>query len=346
MKRIKKGLHPNSPLKHRDHSRPTSRRDFIRQGFLSGAGVVTGGSLLNLFANPRMAHAALSSDIQEMANDIVLAGNIPDCNLNRVGGAKIPFICFDLAGGANFAGSNVLVGTNSQLDPLSTAGYSKLGVPGDRLPNAGDNTDTSLGLAFHSDSALLAGILEKAGGAIGNINGAVIPARSENDTGNNPHNPMYTIANAGAEGSVVTLIGSRNSDSGGNSMSPSTFMNPEIRPTKVDRPTDVTGMIDTGNLTRILTANDVVPVMETVSRISHAKLQDILDGGGSIKFSIGGNIPITMGKSVEDLCKSVVVQLEKHVDIETFESYKKENITLGEFVKNVAQKNNMQPNEI
>jgi hypothetical protein len=84
-------------------------------------------------------------------------------------------------------------------------------------------------------------------------------------------------------------------------------------------------------------------VLSSWGPISHAKLQDILDGGGSIKFSIGSNTPITMGKSVEDLCKSVVVQLEKHVDVETFEAYKKENMTLGEFVKKVAQKTNMQP---
>jgi hypothetical protein len=32
------------------------------------------------------------------------------------------------------------------------------------------------------------------------INGAVIAARSENDTGNNPHNPMYGIYRAGADG--------------------------------------------------------------------------------------------------------------------------------------------------
>ena len=30
----------------------------------------------------------------------------------------------------------------------------------------------------------------------------VIPARSDNDTGNNPHNPMYGIARAGANGSI------------------------------------------------------------------------------------------------------------------------------------------------
>ena len=42
-----------------------------------------------------------------------------------------------------------------------------------------------------------------------NTNGAVIPARSENDTGNNPHNPMYGICRAGADGELLTLIGSR-----------------------------------------------------------------------------------------------------------------------------------------
>ena len=67
-----------------------------------------------------------------------------------------------------------------------------------------------------------------------NVNGAVIPARSENDTGNNPHNPMYGIARAGADGSILTIAGSENSPSGGNSTEPVMLMNPELQPTKVD----------------------------------------------------------------------------------------------------------------
>ena len=43
------------------------------------------------------------------------------------------------------------------------------------------------------------------------LNGAVIPARSDNDTGNNPHNPLYGIATAGADGSILTLAGTENS---------------------------------------------------------------------------------------------------------------------------------------
>jgi hypothetical protein len=282
MKRYRKALHPNAPLLHPDHPRPVTRRDFLRQGFISGAGMVMGASVFSLFANPRAAYAALSGDLTTLAGSI-------GCSIGGGGGVgKVPFICFDLAGGANIAGSNVLVGRNSQMDFLSTAGYSKLGLPGDQIPGVaettptatsnGDHTDTTLGLAFHSDSAFLRGILEKAGPALGNVNGAVIPARSDNDTANNPHNPMYGIARAGGIGDVVTLIGSSNSDSGGNSMAPAMLINPEIRPTKVDRPSDVTGMVDTSNLTTILGPNDVVPVMESIVRISDRKLFKVNTG--------------------------------------------------------------------
>ena len=295
MRRNRKALHPNEPLLHPDHPRPVTRRDFLRQGFISGAGMVMGSSIFSLFANPREAYAALSGDLTTLASSI-------GCSIGGGGGVgKVPFICFDLAGGANIAGSNVLVGRNGQMDFLSTAGYSKLGLPGDQIPGLaeatptatsnGDHTDTTLGLAFHSDSALLRGILERAGPALGNVNGAIIPARSDNDTGNNPHNPMYGIARAGAGGDVVTLIGSSNSDSGGNSMAPAMLFNPEIRPTKVDRPSDVTGMVDTGNLTAILGPDDVVPVMESIVRISDKKLFNV-DSGLSALVNNGADLVV------------------------------------------------------
>ena len=103
---------------------------------------------------------------------------------------------------------------------------------------------------------------------------AFIPARSDNDTGNNPHSPLYGVSMTGAQGSVVDLIGSRSSDSGGNSLAPASQINPEVRPTKVDRPSDVTGMVDVGNLTAILSdPADVTAVMESIARLTHKKMQ-------------------------------------------------------------------------
>jgi len=262
------------PQRHPDHPRPVTRRQLIAQGFRAGTATVIGGGVLSLFANPRAAWSALAPDLEALK---------ASCGIATQGAGKIPFICFDLAGGANMAGSNVLVGgQGGQLDFLSTAGYSKLGLPGDMIPpvvdaiTQQDHIDQTLGLAFHSDSAFLRGMLTAvSGGTAANTNGCVIPARSENDTGNNPHNPMYGIARAGADGSLLGLIGSRNSDSGGNSMAPVMMINAEDRPTKVDRPSDVTGLVDTGALVGLLNQADAVKVLESIQRVSDMKLQRV-----------------------------------------------------------------------
>jgi hypothetical protein len=263
--RRKRPLGLNEPIRHGSHKRPVTRRDFLAQGFLTGAATVIAPTMLAALLNPRRARA-LSPDIVAMKGP---------CNITD-GTGKIPFICIDLAGGANIAGSNVLVGfEGGQLDPLSTQGYSKLGLPGDMLPTSstGNFVNTELGLAFHSDSAFLRGILETTTPTTrARVNGAIIPARSENDTGNNPHNPMYGIAKYGAKGELLTLIGSQNSDSGGNSIAPAMLIDLENRPTKIDRRSDVTGLVDIGEVARILSVEDTVLAMESMVRISNAKM--------------------------------------------------------------------------
>lgn len=270
MTRRRHFFQPGEPLRHPDHSRPRTRREFIAQGFALGAGTVLGGGLLNLLGAGH-AQAALSAD---------LAAQAAGCGLTSSAGGFIPFVCFDLAGGANIAGSNVLVGQRGgQQDFLSTAGYGMLGLPGNLAPNsgaAGTFIDTSMGLAFHSLSAMLRGIRASAStAALANTNGAVIPARSENDTGNNPHNPLYAVYRAGARGSLVDLIGSVNSDSGGNSMAPAMLIDPAARPTKVDRPTDVTGLVGTSDLPRLLSQADTVAAMESMKRLGDAGVDTV-----------------------------------------------------------------------
>ena len=287
----KKKRNYDDPLRHPDHPRPRTRREFLGQGFLMGsASALFGTTTLSLGGK---AHAALSNDLLPL---------IQNCGIATNGAGKVPFICFDLAGGSNQAGSNVLVGQrDGQLDFLSTAGYERQGLPGDMIPpivNPGTQTndfiDQQLGLAFHSDSAFLRGMMTRISPATAaNINGAVIPARSDNDTSNNPHNPMYGIARAGmgrdqfgnptilgkgADGSLLTLIGSANSDSGGNSMAPLNLIDLTIRPTKVDRPTDVTGLVDVGDLTSVLNQGDAVAVMESIYRISDQKMNSMNNG--------------------------------------------------------------------
>ena len=267
----------DDPLRHPDHKRPVTRREFVSQGFMSGAALTLGGGVMSLFSSPRQAQAALSGDLTPLLSN--------PCGISTGGAGKIPFIAFDLAGGANIAESNVLIGQEGgQMDFVSTAGYEKCGLPGDMVPGLNDPitglpyANTDFGLAFHSDSAFRRGMLGSIRPGLGieaNLTGAVIPARSDNDTGNNPHNPLYGIARAGADGSILTLAGSENTMSGGNSMIPAMMMDPELQPTKVDRPSDVVSLVDTGQLVGILGPSDATAVMESVYRLTAQKMQVI-----------------------------------------------------------------------
>ena len=253
---MKKHRGQSLALRHENHRRPVTRRDFLAQGLIAGTAMVFSPSLFGLL---RKSDAAFAQTME-----CVLSG----------GAGKIPFVCFDLAGGANVAGSNVMVGgPGGQLDFLPDTGYQKLGLPKTMLPTLPGQLNSELGLVFHADSAFLRGILSKTSVATrANVNGCVICARSENDTQNNPHNPMYGIAKAGASGDLVTLIGTDASESGGRSVAPMAMIDPAVRPTKVDRARDVTGLVDTGRLVQLLSAEDAGAVMRTVERIADLKL--------------------------------------------------------------------------
>jgi hypothetical protein len=261
----------NEPFRHQDHSRPRTRREFLAQGFLTGAASVIAPTVAGMLAYPRAAHATLASDIQSA---------VSACNITT-GAGKIPFICFDLAGGGNIAGSNVLVGgPKGQLDFLSVAGYSKLGLPGSMVPNAsatGNFVDASFGLRYHSDSAHLRGMkLRASAAAMAGTTGTIIPALSQNDTNTNPHNPMYGIYQYGARGGLLNLIGSQSSASGGNSMAPPTMVLAEAMPTKISSSQDSSGLVSTGQLGTLLpNPNDVTNVLESMKRISDAKYAQV-----------------------------------------------------------------------
>ena len=280
MSKKRNARHWDEPQYHADHPRPVTRRQFVAQGFMTGAAYTTGAGVLSLFSDPREAMAALSGDLSPLLLD--------PCQIATNGAGKIPFIAFDLAGGANINGSNVLVGQEGgQLDFLSTAGYEKMGLPGDMIPGLVDPIlglpyeNFDLGLGFHLDSAFSRGIMTSL--TAGNelfVNGAAIPARSDNDTGNNPHNPMNGIARAGAgglgaDGSILTLTGTENTPSGGNSTLPQALMDPSLTPTKVDRPSDVVNLVDTGDLVGILSKDDATAVMESIYRLSDRKMDQV-----------------------------------------------------------------------
>jgi hypothetical protein len=289
----------HEPIRHEgSHPRPVTRRDFMATGFLSSSAVLIGSSALVAgFTNPRAARAAtLAQDVQNLQ---------AACGIATNGAGKIPFICFDLAGGANLTGSEILIGgAGGQLDFLTTAGYGMLGLPGDMLPNSpnmgspgGNFINTSLGAAWHSDGAILRGIQSIASTAAqGNTNGVAIAAMSQNDTQTNPHNPMYGIYDAGADGSLLTLIGTQATPSGGNSMAPAALVNLSVSPTVVTKSSDITGLVNTGQLGTMFTdPNDAVQVLQSTIRLSGGDLSSAGGFGGKL-----GQVTTQLNNSTAD----------------------------------------------
>ena len=246
------------PYYHNNHKRPVTRRELLGQGFFTASSTVMMPSLLSmLFA--RTAHA----------RDLVCSA-VSD---SGSAGRNVPVLIFDLAGGGNIPGSNVMVGkAGGQEDFLAT--YASLGLPN----NMGPKTmapNKEFGLAFHPDSGMLRGMQSVITDAAvkAKVDGAVFCASSNDDTGNNPHNPAYWIAKAGASGELVTLLGTRGSGSGGNAQAPAASINPAQRPVTIRGPDDVIGLINPGKIATLIGDSKALAKILAASRsMSASKL--------------------------------------------------------------------------
>jgi hypothetical protein len=256
---------PNEPFRHENHPRPITRRQLLGAGFLSGPAIVMAPAWLGSLLKAGSAEAL----------DATITAFKPECNIQGggAGTGPLPFIVIDLAGGANLQGSEALAGMSGGQEAfLSAAGYSRLGLPGNLIPTTTANIDNSLGLLFHSDSAIARGIKVRAQAAtLAGVNGVVIPAMSQNDTGNNPLNPMYGIAKAAANGnktqfgSLLTLCGTQSSVSGGNSAAPAVYIDPTLQPTKIASSVDDTGLVSSSGSAP---SPDTLAAMASQARIS------------------------------------------------------------------------------
>jgi hypothetical protein len=268
------GLH--EPFRHENHPRPVTRRELMGAGFLAAPAYVLGPAWLGALLKSQGVNAAtLATDVQTLATT--------ECNLqNPTNSAAmgtngpVPFITIDLAGGANLMGSEALAGmAGMPTNFISTAGYNKLGLPGNMVPTSTTFIDTTLGLPFHSDSAILRGIKSKASPtALAKVNGVVIPAISQNDTSSNPLNAMYLIALAAGAipgtppyGQFATLVGTNSTVSGGNSAAPAQYVNTALQPTRIASSADNLALVGSGAGTGVA-SQDQVNVLQSQARIS------------------------------------------------------------------------------
>lgn len=242
-------------IQDRDHALK-SRRDFLAQG---------------LFASAASMVLPFNAMAQEGC-DVMAAVDNP----------MIPVIVVDLAGGSNIAGSNIMVGgAGGQLDFLND--YRTLGLLAgehpsmtNQLEDLNGNRTNPQGLLFHAQSGLLAGIKATASAAArSKTDGVIMCATSDDDTGNNPHNPMYWFHKAGARGAVAQLIGSQGGTSGGNSQAPAMSIDMSVAPLTISRPADVLNLVGLGARTRGFAANRESFLLRALDALSESRIKSL-----------------------------------------------------------------------
>lgn len=242
-------------LKHENHPKPVTRRQFLSQGMIAGASYVMIPNLVNLLMKPLLA------------DEIRCPGPVTASSM-------IPFIYFDCAGGTPLTTEFVIGGRSGQLDLLTN--YENYGIPNNLRYGNGVTPDTTYGVAFHPNSAMLMGLNSVISTQFrSNIDGVVFAGTSNDDTSNNTHSPSYLISEAGRTGSLIASVGTSTSVSGVNAQ-PATGsnINASFRPAQTTNRNQAQGLVNPGRLVAILGATGKADkVRNFISQMSSQQLQ-------------------------------------------------------------------------
>ncbi len=240
------------PMHHEGHN-PKTRRQFMAQGFLG----MTAFALAPEFLL-KGAHAQSAVECVQAAS----AG-------------LTPVIIIDLAGGGHIPGSNVIVGgAGGQMNFLQS--YASLGLNADEHPSMTGMVNRDMGIAFHSKSGILQGIKDVASMQTQlQMDGSLFATISNDDTGNNQHNPMYWLHKAGARGRLTQLAGTSDTSSGGNSQSPLESVNPTVAPVRIASTNEARNLVSLGAAMDVYNPSQLDAILNSSAAVSKNKLDNI-----------------------------------------------------------------------
>ena len=133
------------PFLHESHKLPKTRREFIAHGFIGISASVVLPSFASMLVTQNSAFAASAA-----------------CELPTFQGG-LPYICIDVGGRMNIAGSNAMVGIvdgGEHQEDVSPVGYSssdyiRLGITPSEHPSQPGRLEGKYGLKFHRASGIL-----------------------------------------------------------------------------------------------------------------------------------------------------------------------------------------------
>jgi hypothetical protein len=247
-----------------NHKFPTSRRDFMKLGLIAGGGLIV----------PSLFPAIAKSEL-----------------INP----RIPFLTFDLAGGASLPG-NFLVGKNGGPEDLAR-NYQQNGWD----PRLGGSLDKTFGLPMSArESGILRGLKETLPRELQNVDQTKFKMSSHlhfslDDTGVNKTSALSYISKSGLRGSLLTNgIGHVSSLSGGNAAT--LLEDSKFKPRIVSNINDILSLTSLGRSFDALSEDSksklILMLQQTADSKSQQDYAELLKLGGRHERGDPQNDPI------------------------------------------------------
>ncbi len=271
---------------HRDHPKPTTRREFLATGMIGTSGMILAPSILSVLARPDFAQGA----------------DAAQCTVQ--GNALPAFITLNLSGGGSLSGNLPPLGEDRQPLPK----YDLLGLGPDQSVFT-DNTKGSMmfqgvRVAGTQNSGVPAGFfwlgvkLRATQSTLDKTSLIAVAVASNDDTNSNMADASGMILAAGASGSLLPNLGvSTNTGTGVNQTA--AVVKPAA-PLIVRSFDDLQGALKpAGTLAARLTDVRRQKLLQLVNSLSGSQARTIASAGGATSVALKKIIECATGKNIE-----------------------------------------------
>lgn len=249
-----------TPCLHPDHSLPTTRRDLVGAGLMSGlAYAVVPGILTSI---SQKAYSVTAEQCKGGA-----AGDMDAAN------APAGYLHIELSGGASLAGNFVYGKQSAGADIEYLNDYSTLGFGNDIKPGTVQTNDT-FGGPFHPESRILQGMMAvMSPEAVAKTVAGGIAGTSGDDTRNNPLNPIQLAVKTRSNGALTTMsVQADGRNSGGRTAPLDIGDDPSIPKAVVADEAALANLVDPGLIAERLSVDAAVKIAEAAGKLSESKL--------------------------------------------------------------------------
>ncbi len=272
---------------HKDHPKPSTRREFLATGLLGFSGSMLAPSIMNVLARPEFAFGQ-TDDSCSVASGAMPAfivvnlsgGNSISGNLPPLGEDRQPLLKYDLLGlGANQdVFTNDTLGSNMFQPGVRVAGTRNAGVPAGHM---------FLGISLRASQTTI----DKT-----TLINACTP--SGDDTSSNLADPTGAVLAAGLSGESLPNLGSRDGTGTGVGQMPAIVRPPA--PLIVRNFTDISGALaPAGTLASRLTEPRRKKLLELVNSLSGSQARAVASPGSATGTMLAKVVECATGKNIE-----------------------------------------------